>query len=164
VELTLVRHGVAEDAGPRTGGRDEPRELTADGAARMRRAAQGMAALGMMPEVLLTSPLPRCRQTAEIIREALGGDLVPDDRLAPGMDLGDLADVLEEHPGIERVVVCGHQPDLAEVAAALVGGGRIEFKKGAVAVLELNAARPAGGYLRALHPPAALRRLADAGP
>jgi phosphohistidine phosphatase len=162
VELTLVRHGVAEDAGPRTGGRDEPRSLTPDGAERMRRAAAGLAALGVAPDLVLTSPLPRCRETAQIVQDAVGGQLVEDDRLRPGMDLAGLADVLAEHPEAARVVVCGHQPDLAEVATELAGGGRIEFKKGAAVVLEAAALQPAAGYLRAAYPPATLRALGDA--
>jgi phosphohistidine phosphatase len=162
VELTLVRHGVAEEAGPRTGGRDEPRALTADGAERMRRAAAGLAALGVAPDLVLTSPLSRCRETAQIVQDAVGGHLVEDDRLRPGMDLAGLADVVAEHPEAERVVVCGHQPDLAEIAAELAGGGRIEFKKGAAVVLEAAALRPAAAYLRAAYPPATLRALGDA--
>jgi phosphohistidine phosphatase SixA len=56
--------------------------------------------------------------------------------------------------------VCGHQPDLGEVAAQLLGGGRVEFMKGALVVLELQAPRPGGAYLRAAYPPGTLRMLA----
>jgi phosphohistidine phosphatase SixA len=57
------------------------------------------------------------------------------------------------------VLVCGHQPDLSVVVAELTGGGLVEFKKGALAVLDVDAPRPGGGRLRALYPPATLRLL-----
>jgi phosphohistidine phosphatase len=128
----------------------------------MRAAARGMAALGVELDAVLTSPLVRCRQTAEIVCAELGGDPREDRRLEPGMELEDLADALLEHPDAGRVLVCGHQPDLSVVVAELTGGGVVEFKKGALAVLDLDAARPRGGRLRALYPPATLRLLGGA--
>jgi phosphohistidine phosphatase len=158
VELALLRHGVAEDAGPEDG--EEARALTPDGAERMRLAAAGMASLGLRPEVVLTSPLVRCRETAEIVAEALGGEVVADDRLAPGMGLDELAGAVAIVPEAARVMVCGHQPELSQVAAALLGGGRVEFQKGALVVLEAGAVRPGSAYLRAAYPPSTLRLLA----
>jgi phosphohistidine phosphatase SixA len=128
----------------------------------MRAAARGMEALGVGADLVLTSPLIRCRQTADIVCERLGGEPREDRRLAPGMSLGELEDALLEHPGAGVVLVCGHQPDLSVVTAALTGGGHVEFKKGSLALLDVEAARPAGGRLRALYPPAALRALGDA--
>jgi phosphohistidine phosphatase len=156
----LLRHGIAERAGPRTEFRDAPRELTAEGAARMRIAADGIAALGIEADVILTSPLIRCRQTADIVAARLGGgEPVEDERLAPGMDVEGLAEALLRHPDAGSVLVCGHQPDLSEVVADLTGGGVVELKKGALALLDVDGARPGGGRLRALYPPSALRRL-----
>lgn len=162
MRLLLIRHGIAENAGPATGHRDAPRALTPDGAARMREAARGIAALGLSADAVLTSPLARCRQTAEIVCEQLGGAARDDQRLAPGMNLELLADVLLEHPDATSVLVCGHQPDLSEVVADLTGGGAVEFRKGSLAVLDVGEARPRGGRLRALYPPAALRTVARA--
>jgi phosphohistidine phosphatase len=159
VIVLLLRHGVAEDAGPETGYRDEPRALTEEGAARMRQAARGIAALGLVPEVILTSPLIRCRQTAEIVHEALGGELGEDARLAPGMELDDLADAVADRGDPDVVMACGHQPGLSFATAELVGGGSIEFRKGGLAVVEAPAIRSGRGTLRAVYPPAALRRL-----
>jgi phosphohistidine phosphatase SixA len=75
------------------------------------------------------------------------------------MGLGELGDALMEHPDAGSVLVCGHQPDLSAVAAALTGGGRVELRRGSLAVLDVETVGPAGGRLRALYPPAALRRL-----
>jgi phosphohistidine phosphatase len=128
----------------------------------MRAAARGIAALGIGADVVLTSPLIRCRQTAEIVCERLGGEPREDPRLAPGMSLENLAEALLEHPGAASVLVCGHEPDLSGVVAALTGGGMTDFRKGSLALLDVAEVRPAGGRLRALYPPAALRMLGRA--
>lgn len=125
----------------------------------MRAAAAGMAALRIDADVVLTSPLVRCRQTADIVAARLGREPVGDRRLAPGMDLEGLGDALLRHPDAGSVLVCGHQPDLSEVVAALTGGGAVEFRKGSLALLDVDGAGPGGGRLRALYPPSALRRL-----
>lgn len=125
----------------------------------MRAAAQGMRALGIAPDLVLTSPLVRSRQTAEVICEALGGTPMQDPRLRPGMRLGDLEDALLEHPGVGAPLVCGHEPDLSQVVAELTGGGMVDVKKGGLAVLDVDSLRPGGGRLRALYPPATLRLL-----
>lgn len=159
MRLLLMRHGVAEDAGPATGFRDEPRALTADGAARMEVAARGVARLGLGIEVVVSSPLVRCRQTASIVAGALGLGVTEDDRLRPGADLERVADLLLEHPDAGTVLLCGHQPDMSGLVAELTGG-MVAFRKGTLAVLEMDRPRPHGAHLSALYPPASLRALA----
>lgn len=155
----LLRHGVAETAGPHTGWRDEPRALTEAGRRRMQAAATGMARLGLTFDAVATSPLVRCRQTAEIVCSEIGGTPTPDARLAPGLDADTLVDVLLERPIDASVLICGHEPDLSTVTGALVGGGWLDFKKGALAIVELDVPRIRAGVLRALYPPSALRKL-----
>ena len=162
--LALLRHGVAEDAGPTTGHRDEPRRLTEEGARRMRAAARGMRALGLAPAEVLTSPLPRCLETAEIAGAALGAEVHRDARLAPGMGLELLLEVLAERGWAGELMLCGHQPDLSRAVADLTGGGDVEMRKGSLALLQLDAPRASGAVLVALYPPRALRALgASAG-
>lgn len=127
----------------------------------MRAAAEGMRALGIRPDAVLTSPLVRCRQTADIVADALGGIPRIAVGLEPGMRLGDLEEALGEIPEATSPLVCGHEPDLSQAVAELTGGGAVEMKKGALAVLEVEAVRPGGGRLRALYPPAALRLLGE---
>ncbi len=160
MRLMLMRHGIAEDAGPATGYDDEPRALTDEGRARMEQAAQGLRALGVQASLVLCSPLVRCRQTADIVAAALGLHPVEDPRLRPGMELDDLADVLMLHPGADPVLVCGHNPDLPHAVADLTGGGSVDFRKGTLAVLDVDAVAPRAGRLRALYPPSALRAIA----
>lgn len=127
----------------------------------MRAAAAGMRALGIAPDLVLTSPLVRCRQTAEVICEALGGTPVEDPRLRPGMRLGDFEDALLEHADAQAPMVCGHEPDLSQIVAELTGGGVVDFKKGSLAVLDVESPRPGRGRLRALYPPGGLRLLGE---
>lgn len=159
--LGLLRHGVAHDAGPDTEWRDEPRELTDEGRRRMHAAAEGIARLGLGFAGLVTSPLTRCLQTAEIVGATLGMAPHADERLRPGMHIGGLVGLLLEHPDAEAVLVCGHQPDLSTVTADLIGGW-VEFKKGALALIEVPVPHERDGHLIALYPPAALRRLGGA--
>lgn len=159
MELILIRHGIAEDAGPANQYRDALRSLTDEGVEKLTASARGLAELGLGPvEILLTSPLVRCAQTARILGDALGAAPRTDERLAPGMRLEQLVDVLLECPGAERIVVCGHQPDLSHVVLELTGG-LAEFKKGAVCVVEVDRLEEAGGCILALYPPSALRRI-----
>ena len=160
MRLMLMRHGIAEEAGPDTGFRDEPRALTPEGRARIEQAARGIVALDIEAALVLTSPLVRCRQTAEIVAAALGLTPVEDARLRPGMELDDLEEALTRHPGADPVLVCGHQPDLSEAVAELTRGGAVEFRKGTLALLDVESVRPGAGRLRALYPPSALRTLA----
>ncbi len=157
--IALLRHGIAEEASAATGHRDEPRALTEDGRARMTSAARGIRHLSLPVEVALTSPLTRCVQTAQIVSDLNGWRIRTDERLRPGLDADALFDVLLEYPDHAGVLVCGHQPDLGQIASDLIGGGDLEFKKGALAIIELHAMRPRGGVLRAHYPPATLRRL-----
>lgn len=157
--VCLLRHGVAEDASEATGFRDEPRALTDEGRARMITAARGIRHLDLPVEMTLTSPLTRCVQTAQIVADACGWPVRTDVRLRPGLDADGLLDLLFEYPDHSGVLVCGHQPDMSVVAADLIGGGDLEFKKGALAVIDLPSMRAGAGVLRGLSQPAVLRRL-----
>ncbi len=159
MELLLLRHGLAEDPGPATEHRDEPRALTPKGSMRMRLGASGMRALGVAPDVLVSSPLTRCAQTADIVGDHLGLEPALDDRLRPGMRTDGAAEIIAEHPGVASLMMCGHQPDLSLLAGVLVGGGYIEFRKGTLAILDVTSARAAGASLVALYPPKVLRHL-----
>jgi phosphohistidine phosphatase len=159
VILGLVRHGIAEDPGPSTGFRDEPRRLTPRGIERMRAAAAGIAALGLSPEVVLSSPLRRCAETATIISDRLAVPVRTVEALRPGARAEGLLDVLAEYPDAGSVLACGHQPDMSLVLADLIGGGMAEFRKGTLALVDVHRPRPGGGVLVGLHPPRVLRRL-----
>lgn len=157
--LALLRHGIAEDPGPSTGYRDEPRRLTPRGIARMTEAADGMAALRLSPDVILTSPLRRCVETATIVSDRLACPVRTVEGLRPGARAASLLDVCAEYPDAGCVMACGHQPDMSLITADIIGGGVVEFRKGSMCLIELARPRPGGGTLVGLHPPRTLRRL-----
>lgn len=167
IELFLIRHAVAAERGP-----DHPddttRPLTAEGIERFRRAVTGLRALGVGIDLVLSSPYTRARETAELLAAGLRPKprVVLVEALAPGHRPAHVAAAVEQHVGAgrgtSRVALVGHEPDLGELAARLLGAkGRVEFKKGAVCRIDVDRAMPAGpGTLRWLLPPRALRGLA----
>jgi len=162
IELYLIRHGLAEprgDAWPD----DTKRPLTHKGVERLRLEAGALAALGVSFDRVLTSPLVRARQTAEIIAEAASGKVpvatLP--ALAPG---GTHAQVLEElgrHGAHKRIALVGHEPGIGELAGRLLGlPSPVEFKKGAICRIDVETLPPARpGHLRWFATPKMLRGL-----
>jgi phosphohistidine phosphatase len=159
MQLLFLRHGVAE---PRETwrGSDAERPLTAQGRKAMTRAAAAFAELGVTPDLIVTSPLVRARQTAEIAAAGLAivDRLVRDTRLAPGFDVEDLRDILHEHGESDIVMLVGHEPDFSSVIARLIGGGRVVCKKGGLARVDVFEATAGGGELVWLLPPKDLTR------
>ncbi|MEW6269713.1 MAG: phosphohistidine phosphatase SixA [Thermodesulfobacteriota bacterium] len=146
----IVRHAIAEEQSG--SGRDEDRSLTAEGRKKMRRAARGLVTLGVLPERIVTSPLVRARQTAEILGEAYPGvGIELTDALAPGVDERTLTRLLNNRYAGESVALVGHEPDLSELLSYWLTGSRhafeTRFKKGAVACLATDELPPTGKAL-----------------
>lgn len=160
VQLYLVRHAIAEERGVAWPD-DALRPLTADGRARMRKAAKGLAHLGMSVDVVLTSPLVRARQTAEILAAAFDGQppVVLFEPLTPDAGQTALLDALRKHSRKPRLALVGHEPDLGALAARLIGARQpLAFKKGAVCRIDLDTLPPSSpGTLRWFVTPAILR-------
>lgn len=161
-ELYLVRHGLAEERGDAWPD-DTKRPLTDEGISRMRKGARGLARLGLSVEVVLTSPLIRARQTAEILAAALDPrpSLVNIDSLAPDGTYAAVIADLEKHGRKARLALVGHEPMIGEFAARILGSRHpIEFKKGAVCRIDIDDLPPAGpGDLRWMLTPKILRAL-----
>jgi phosphohistidine phosphatase len=145
--IYIIRHAIAEDVS--STGRDEDRALTPEGRKKMKRAARGLAALDVAPARLLSSPLVRAWQTAEIVIEALPQLKIETcDLLAPGVDERSLTRLLDGvHAGVD-VALVGHEPDLGEVLSYWLTGSRggveTRFKKGAVACISSSTLPPIG--------------------
>jgi len=159
-ELYVIRHGLAEvrgDAWPD----DAKRPLSEDGIARMRKAARGLDRLGVTIDVVLTSALVRAKQTAELVAGGLNPrpPLVTVDSLAPGGTYQDLVADLEKQAKRTRIALVGHEPGIGEFAARLIGSRHpIEFKKGAICRIDLDAIPPSGpGDIRRMMTPKILR-------
>jgi phosphohistidine phosphatase len=162
-ELYLIRHGLAEargDAWPD----DARRPLSARGRARMRKSARGLARIGVTLDLVLTSPLARARETAEIVATAWKGGppVVAVDSLAPGGGYEALVADLGKHAARHRIALVGHAPAIDELARRLGGLSRpLEFKKGAVCRIDLDRLPPGGaGALRWFATPKMLRAAA----
>jgi phosphohistidine phosphatase len=133
VILYFLRHGKAGSPRPRD---DDARELTDAGAAALRAAAPLWRRLNLRPDVVLTSPLPRALQTAELFCEAVSGSPTVDDRLRPGAGWGDLARAMAAHPDARRVMFVGHEPDLSSAIVDLTGAASVRMRKGGLACVE----------------------------
>jgi phosphohistidine phosphatase len=130
VRLFIVRHAEAAGGEP-----DELRPLTEQGRESARALGKRLAADGVRPDAVLSSPLLRARETATEIARAVGIDAEPDERLAPGAGADEVQAAVAGRG--ETVVVVGHQPDCGRVAAALAGGPEPPFPPAGVAEVEL---------------------------
>jgi len=130
VQLYLVRHAEAADGEP-----DELRPLTADGRRAARTLGERLAAEGVHPDAVLTSPLLRARETGAELARPVGLEPEPDERLAPGATAESVRAAAEERG--ETVVVIGHQPDCGRIAAELAGGPEPAFPPAAMLAFEL---------------------------
>jgi len=133
VILYFLRHGKA---GQPRATNDDARELSDKGRAALRDAAPLWQRLNLRPDVVLTSPLPRAAQTAELFCEAMGGTAIEDDRLRPGASWSDLARAMADHADARRVMFVGHEPDLSSAIVELSGASSVRMRKGGIACLE----------------------------
>ena len=169
MNLYLMRHGIAGSAQEPGIASDRERSLTQKGIKRMRRAARGLRRLGITFDVLLTSPLVRARQTADIIADALGleGQLEEIPELSPGSSVDRLISSLTRFQNQEHVLLVGHNPLLPNAAAFLIAGKKehsfqIELKKGGLCCIEIGGLPPsAPGTVHWLLTPKQLRLLKD---
>jgi len=159
VTLYFLRHGQAGNRAEWQGD-DSARPLTTDGKRRMQREAAAIRALGVSPEVILSSPLVRAQQTAEILAEGLDlrDRLVTDRRLGPGFDPRQLKALLAAHRDASALLLVGHEPDFSDTISRLIGGGRLDLKKGGLALVELEDRATPAGRLLWLLPPRVLDR------
>jgi phosphohistidine phosphatase len=159
-ELYLIRHGLAEERGDAWPD-DGKRPLTEDGMESMRKEARGLARLGVVLDVVLSSPLVRARQTAELVAGGLEPrpPIVNVESLTPDGSYAAVVADLEKHARKRRIALVGHEPAIGELAARLIGSRHsFEFKKGAVCRIDVEALPPSGpGNLRWLLTPKVLK-------
>jgi phosphohistidine phosphatase len=158
----LVRHAIAAERGDDWPD-DAKRPLTPDGMTRFKEAARGLVEMEVVVDAVLTSPLVRARQTAEILAAVLPGDppIVEMAALAPGAAVKTVVDELGKQGRRRRLALVGHEPGIGELAGRLVGAANpIPFKKGAACRIDFNGPPSEGpGMLRWFAPPKILRRL-----
>jgi len=145
MKLYLVRHAEAID---RSGTMpDADRYLTPKGRSAFRKIARRARKAGITPAVILTSPLLRAVQTAEILAERLKheGPIVVARELSPGFDIQALRSLLAKAGNPTEAAFVGHEPGLGDLAATLLAlPGGFPLRKGAVLALEVDAGAPKG--------------------
>jgi phosphohistidine phosphatase len=142
-EFYIMRHGIAVMRGATAFIDDAKRPLTPDGKQKMRNIASGLVRMGFDVDWIVSSPLVRAVETAEIVGEVLSSKPPLDfcDALSPGGSGEALITFLAKRPNRRRVLVVGHEPDLGGLAARLIGAGRnanMAFKKGGCCLITFN--------------------------
>jgi phosphohistidine phosphatase len=142
-ELYIMRHGIAVDRGSAGFSDDSKRPLTPEGKKKTQEIARGLVKLGFDVDWIVTSPLVRAAETAEILAEEVGSAVPRDvcDALRPGGSPEALITFLAKHTNRKRVVVVGHEPDLSALATRLIGAGRhanLAFKKGGCCLITFD--------------------------
>lgn len=166
MDVLVVRHGVAQDRveAESQGVTDAERPLTADGQRRMKGVARGLSKRVPEVDILISSPLLRARQTAELLRERYRGlGCIESEALLPEAEPEALGQVLSGHASQRVVAVVGHEPHLSGwVGWSLAGEpcSLVELRKGGACLLRFEGAVSAGGArLHWLLTPALARRL-----
>lgn len=152
MKVYFLRHGIAADR-EEWKGNDFDRPLTREGRERMQREAKTIARLDLELEAIVTSPLVRAKETAEIAAEPLKMRPEADERLGPGFDVRRLGEILRAHAGADAIALVGHEPNMSETIGEIVGGARVDLKKGGLACVEIDDAREVTGTLLWLIPP-----------
>jgi phosphohistidine phosphatase len=163
MKLYVMRHGPAEDQSD--SGLDGDRALTASGRERVRAVAKLLVDLGEAPLAVITSPLVRAVQTAEIVAVVtqLGqghGSVEVRREMSPSGDTSSLVDALLAE-GRKRAMVVGHEPDLGELVTALLGKNsfRRAFEKAMVVGLHVSVASGVAGAIEPAAPAGRRSRL-----
>lgn len=161
-ELYLVRHAIAAERGSEWPD-DNKRPLTERGISRFKETVKGLRHLDVAVDEIFTSPLVRARQTADLLAAGLDGKppVKVLEALAPGHSFTSFMSQLAKVAKRRRVALVGHEPDLGELAAHLIGAGRaLAFKKGGVCRIDIGSlsSRRAGSLIW-FFPPNVLRQV-----
>jgi phosphohistidine phosphatase len=165
MRLYLIRHAPAFEQDGRRWPDDRLRPLTPEGVKRFRKAAAGLEQLAERAACVLTSPLVRARQTADILTAVARWPRAQElAQLAPGHAPEVLLAVLRAQ-AVDSLALVGHEPGLSQLLVACIAGTGAHIdcglKKGGAACLTFSAAVRAGrARLDWLITPKALRALA----
>ncbi len=166
MEVYLVRHAIAEERSPQV--QEEQRALTPEGSQRFALHVKALQRLGVKLDEIWTSPLVRAKQTADLLTPLNAGSqprIV--EELSPNGSIDGVIHQIVSRPELGSVAVVGHEPGMSLLAAALLASqdeAGVEFKKGAVACIEVQPAsqdEPVSAHtrLRWLMTPKQLRTL-----
>lgn len=139
MKLIFIRHAAAIERNDAVV--DEKRYLTPKGRISFRETARTIIRKGIKPELIISSPLLRAIQTADILAESLvyAGSLEALDELEPGFNVEQLKKILLSYQHISELVIVGHEPDLGSVITSLLGIHKeFTLKKGCAVKLTID--------------------------
>ncbi|HUA82693.1 MAG TPA: phosphohistidine phosphatase SixA [Bryobacteraceae bacterium] len=148
MEVYLLRHGIAEDHA--ASGRDADRVLTEEGKRKLQKVMDRARKAGVNPTLILSSPLVRAIETAQIAAEALEykSEIARSNALLPNAAPRDVWAEIRAHRDEPSMLLAGHEPLFSQTVAYLLGSTRamVEFKKGALIRVDFAAlgAEPRG--------------------
>ncbi len=167
VDVVLIRHAKAGNRDPNTWPDDDERPLTAEGQAEHRAVMRAAKKMGVKFDFLVTSPLKRARETADIVAQAYRWPEEPQvaAELGHGYSVAAVVKLLAKFPPSSRVALVGHEPDLSELLTALIGGKTglgVQLKKSGIAGVRFDGPADAGhGTLLFLLKPSQMRRIGE---
>jgi phosphohistidine phosphatase len=134
MDLYFLRHGEAD--WPDWNKPDDDRPLTERGKKEMKKVAAFLGRLDLSLDQVITSPLPRAKQTAEAVAKRFELELQEDELLEPGFGGAELKQLLKKYPG-ESVMVVGHEPDFTKTISALTGAS-LKLSKAGLALIDVD--------------------------
>jgi len=144
VELFLLRHGIAEDALP--GKSDADRALTPEGIRKLRSVITTAHRAGLNPSVILTSPLRRAVETADVATKVLGStrEAIKTRALVPESNPHDAWDEVRVYREEVQLLLVGHEPLFSQLTGHLLDSPNLitDFKKGAIIRIDLDTFGP----------------------
>jgi phosphohistidine phosphatase len=149
--IGFLRHAEAESAS----GSDFDRKLTTKGLDQAEKAARFCLRNSLVPDLIITSPVVRARQTAVIVAATTGCDLIVGEWLACGMEPGDFLKEIAAYSRKNFVLLVGHEPDFSDAIACLIGlidPSSLKIRKASLTIVEIAAPHQGCGQLQFLIP------------
>jgi phosphohistidine phosphatase len=143
MRIYFLRHGEAD--WPNWDRPDDERPLTERGKREIRKLAKFLGALDIPLEEIVSSPLPRARQTADVVADRFKMHVREQEALGHGFDVAGLKEVLRRYP-VDNLMIVGHEPSFTEVIAALTGAD-CKLSKAGVAMVDLDEEKMKGRLL-----------------
>jgi len=143
MNLYFLRHGEAD--WPNWDRPDDERPLTERGKKEIRRVAKFLRELDVPLDDILSSPLPRARQTADIIADRFKLNVREHDTLGGGFELSGLKELVQKYP-VDNLMIVGHEPSFSETICKLTGAD-CKLSKGGVALVDLDGQKMKGRLL-----------------
>ena len=161
MEIYLMQHGPAlpKDQDPEEG-------LGPEGKERILASGLALKRIGVTFDAILSSPKKRSKETAAIVAEQVGfpGTIVETSKVKAMTPPEETIQALSELAGVDRVLVAGHLPSVAEVASFLLTEGSkatIKFEMGGCCRIDVDELPTHSGQLRWYMSPEQLRLISS---